>query len=245
MNITRISPNAHQLTRLGMVNCYLVQESDGFTLIDTMISGSAPKIIEAAQALNSGPIRRLLLTHAHADHIGSLDALAGTVGGAAGSPPDVAISQRESLMLVKPPFQNLNSLPGEPGKPGMKMNFPGAKTPASHLLNEGELFGSLRCIPTPGHTAGHFSFLDERDGTLYVGDALVTVGGAPHVPGFGPWYFPFPRFATWDRPTSVTSIRNLTTMTLATPISRIAPGHGKVLEGGVNLLEAALQETKP
>jgi glyoxylase-like metal-dependent hydrolase (beta-lactamase superfamily II) len=238
MNITRISPNAHQLSRLGLVNCYLVQETDGFTLIDTMISGSAPKIIEAAGALSAGPIRRLLLTHAHADHIGSLDALATSIGGGAGSPPSIAISQRESLMLPKPPLQNLNPLPGEPGKAGMKMNFPGVKTPASHLLNEGELFGSLRCIPTPGHTPGHFSFLDERDGTLYAGDALITVGGAPHIPGFGPWYFPFPRFATWDRPTSVASIRNL----LETPIARIAPGHGNVLEGGRNLIESALQE---
>jgi glyoxylase-like metal-dependent hydrolase (beta-lactamase superfamily II) len=240
MTITRISPNAHRLTRLGLVNCYLVQETNGFTLIDTMISGSAPKIIAAARALDRGPIRRLLLTHAHADHIGSLDALAASIA----DPPAIAISQRESLMLPKPPLQNLNPLAGEPGKPGMKMNFPGARTPASHLLNEGELFGSLRCIPTPGHTAGHFSFLDERDGTLYVGDALVTVGGAPHVPGFGPWYFPFPRFATWDRPTSVASIRNLATMTTTTPITRIAPGHGKVLEGGRNLLESALLETK-
>jgi glyoxylase-like metal-dependent hydrolase (beta-lactamase superfamily II) len=236
MNITRISPNAHQLTRLGLVNCYLIQETDGFTLIDTMISGSAPQIIAAARALNAGPIRRLLLTHAHADHIGSLDALATSIA----DPLAIAISQRESLMLPKPPLQNLNPLPGEHGKAGMKMNFPGAKTPTSHLLNEGELFGSLRCLSTPGHTPGHFSYVDERDGTLYAGDALVTVGGAPHVPGFGPWYFPFPKFATWDRPTSVTSIRNLLTI----PIARIAPGHGNVLEGNRNLLESALLETK-
>jgi glyoxylase-like metal-dependent hydrolase (beta-lactamase superfamily II) len=236
MKITRISPNAHQLTRLGLVNCYLVQEADGITLIDTMISGSAPRIIEAARALNVGPIRRILLTHAHIDHIGSLDALVSTLGGAAGSPPVVAISQRESRLLTKPPVFTT-----DPGEPPCKLKggFPGAKTPASHLLSAGELFGSLRCFATPGHTPGHFSYLDERDGTLYAGDALVTVGGSPHVPGFGPWYFPFPKFATWDRPTSVASIRNLANLTIA----RIAAGHGAVLEGSSNLLASALKET--
>jgi glyoxylase-like metal-dependent hydrolase (beta-lactamase superfamily II) len=236
MNITSISPNAHQLTRLGLMNCYLVAESDGFTLIDTMISGSAKDILAAANSLNRGLIRRILLTHAHSDHIGSLDALATTIGGAAGSPPDVAISQREAPLLAKPP--NFATLPGEPPCK-LKGGYPGAKTPASHLVADGELFGSLRCIATPGHTPGHFSFLDERDGTLYAGDALVTVGGAPHVPGFGPWYFPLPKFATWDRPLSVASVRNL----LDIPIARIAPGHGNVLTGGRNLLEAALNET--
>jgi glyoxylase-like metal-dependent hydrolase (beta-lactamase superfamily II) len=234
MNITRINDHAHQLTRFGFVNAYLVRETDGFTLIDTQVSGSAKPILAAAAALNT-PIRRILLTHAHADHMGALDELATQLG-----PLDVAIGQRESLMLPKPPAQNLNTLPGEPGKPGMKMNFPGALTAPTHLLAPGELYGSLRCLDTKGHTPGHLSFLDERDGTLYVGDALVTVGGAPHVPGFGPWYFPFPRFATWHRPSSVTSIQNL----LDIPLARIAPGHGRVLEGGRNLLEQALAETR-
>ena len=55
MKITRISPNAHLLTRLGLCNCYLIAESDGFTLIDTTIPGSAKPILAAAQAINHGP----------------------------------------------------------------------------------------------------------------------------------------------------------------------------------------------
>lgn len=86
------------------------------------------------------------------------------------------------------------------------------------------------------------SFLDERDGTLYTGDAIVTVGGHPHVPGFGPWFFPFPKFATWDRPLSVARIQRLLALPLATPIQRLAPGHGPALTGGTNLLSTALAE---
>jgi glyoxylase-like metal-dependent hydrolase (beta-lactamase superfamily II) len=237
-----VGQSGHQITRFRFMNCYLVEESDGLTLVDTAIS-AATQIAEAARALNRGPIRRILLTHAHMDHVGSLDALcqphsdhAAHIGGAVGTPPEVAISQRESRLLSKPP-----NLATDPGEPPCKLRggYPGALTRPTRLLTPGELYGSLRCIPTPGHTPGHFSFLDERDGTLYTGDALVTVGGQPHVPGFGPWFFPFPKFATWDRPLSVASVRKL----LELPIARLAPGHGAVLEGGSKLIEQALAET--
>jgi len=66
-DITRIS-------RFGIVNCFLVREDDGLTLVDAMIPGSA-KVIQAAAAKLGAPIVRIALTHAHSDHIGALDAL--------------------------------------------------------------------------------------------------------------------------------------------------------------------------
>jgi glyoxylase-like metal-dependent hydrolase (beta-lactamase superfamily II) len=237
MKINRISNFGHQLPRFGLLNAYLVREDDGYTLIDTAMS-AAPQIIDAARHLGHGPIRRILLTHAHGDHIGSLDALNAQLAGGAGSPPDVAISMRESRLLHQPPDKSL-----DPGEPHCKIkgSLPGAKTPPSRHITDNELYGSLRCIATPGHTPGHFSFLDERDGTLYAGDALVTVGGSPHVSGFGPWFFPLPRFATWHRPTALESVRHLVTLSETLSIDRIAAGHGRVLEGGRDLLESALK----
>ncbi len=44
---------------------------------------------------------------------------------------------------------------------------------------------SLRAIPTPGHIGHHLAFLDERDGTLYGGDAL-GVRLAPAAPPIAP-----------------------------------------------------------
>jgi glyoxylase-like metal-dependent hydrolase (beta-lactamase superfamily II) len=103
------------------------------------------------------------------------------------------------------------------------------------LLAEGDLIGSLRAIDTPGHIPGHLSFLDERDGTLYAGDALICKGGLS-ISGFAPWFFPFPNFGTWDKATALASAKKL----LAYPIERFASGHGAIQAGGRPALTAAI-----
>lgn len=218
---------------MAVANCYLVHESDSFTLIDTTVPGGARRIIDAAHGIAMEPIARLLLTHAHGDHIGSLDALAEALGRA-----QVAIGAREARLLPKKPAQDRALDPGEP-QCKVKGSFPGAETKPTHLLSSdsgGELYGSLRVVATPGHTPGHLSFFDERDGTLYAGDALVTVGGEVHVAGFGPWYFPLPAMATWHRPTALESARKLAEL----QIQRYAAGHGRMVAGGPELLRGAI-----
>ena len=191
-------------------------------------------MIAAAHAIAKEPVARLLLTHAHGDHIGSLDALAGEL-----NQPQVAIGRREARLLPKKPAQDRSLDPGEPPCK-VKGGFPGAVSKPTHLLSDGELYGSLRVIATPGHTPGHLSYLDEREGTLYAGDALVTVGGQVHVVGFGPWQFPFASMATWHRPTALASARRLAEL----PIRRIAAGHGRVVEGGPELLSEAIRRAE-
>jgi glyoxylase-like metal-dependent hydrolase (beta-lactamase superfamily II) len=236
LKTTQISPHAWQLTRFGLVNCYLVRESDGFTLIDTGIPGSAESILDISRHCGH-ELCRILLTHAHLDHIGSLDQLAHLLGTV-----DIAISRRDARLLPRPPAQDRSLDPTEP-QAKLRGSLPGALTPPTHFVSDLELFGSLRCIATPGHTPGHFSFFDERDGTLYAGDALVTVGGKPHISGYAPWYFPFPNMATWHRPTARASIQRLhDAIPPETPLRRLAPGHGPILEGNQTLLESALNE---
>src|SRR5207245_588209 len=75
VQLVRETKNLVRLTRFGMVNCFLVREDDGPTLVDTGVAGSAGGIRKAAQPPGA-PIRRILLTHAHVDHVASLDALA-------------------------------------------------------------------------------------------------------------------------------------------------------------------------
>jgi len=222
MNTTVINEHSIQLTRFGLVNCYLVRESDGFTLIDTGLPGGARDILAAASAAGA-PIRRILLTHAHMDHVGAVDALAKKLPGVT-----LAADERSLPLLRKPADKTLRA--GEP-KESFGGGLPGIDTAVTHIVDGGELFGSLRCIDTPGHIPGHLSFLDERDGTLYAGDALQSVGRLA-ICGWNPWYFALPKFVMWSKTLALESARRL----LEFPIERYACGHGVVRVGGIGAL---------
>jgi glyoxylase-like metal-dependent hydrolase (beta-lactamase superfamily II) len=228
MKVTRVGQFGWQLTRMGVVNSYVVRERNGCTLLDANLPGSAREILQEVHKQGAGEVERILLTHAHGDHVGSVDELMASLGDV-----DLAISARAARLLPKKPAQD-HSL--DPDEPQCKMRgiFPGIDAMPTHLVNDGELFGSLRCIATPGHTPGHFSFFDERDGTLYAGDEIITVGGTARVSGYAPWYFPLPNFATWHRPTALESARTLADL----PIQRIASGHGRIVEDASALLQA-------
>jgi glyoxylase-like metal-dependent hydrolase (beta-lactamase superfamily II) len=214
-----------QLTRFGLINCYLVAESDGFTLIDTNFKGCEDDILAAA-AKAGKPIRRILLTHAHPDHMGSIDALIAKLG-----PLEIAASKRSVPLLKLPPDTSLE--PGETNKP--IKNTPGIRSLVTRTLAEGDLYGSLRVIETPGHLPGHLSLLDERDGTLYAGDGVICLGGL-RVAGHAPWYATPTNLFTWDKNLALASAQKL----LEYPIVRFATGHGPIREGGLDLLRSTL-----
>jgi len=77
---TAATAGIHRICRLGLVNEYLVAEDDGLTLIDTGLPGTHRLILARAARLGM-PIRRVALTHAHRDHVGSLAALAAALPG--------------------------------------------------------------------------------------------------------------------------------------------------------------------
>jgi glyoxylase-like metal-dependent hydrolase (beta-lactamase superfamily II) len=216
--ITRVS-------KYGFVNCYLVPEEDGLTLVDTMLPRSGKQIVAAAQRLGQ-PIKRIVLTHAHGDHIGSLDQLHEMLPDA-----EVVISERDAR-----PLAGDKSLdPGEPGENIGRGSFPGAKTKPTRTVNPGDRIGSLEVIASPGHTPGHVSLLDTRDRTLICGDAYSTLGGVA-TSAKGVWRFPLPSYAAWDKPTALESARALG----ALEPSRLAPGHGRIVDSPVAAMDRAI-----
>src|SRR3954454_1693175 len=216
-NLTRIS-------RFGFVNAYLVSEDDGLTLVDTLVPRSAKAVLRAAQGLGA-PIVRIALTHAHGDHIGSLDDLAAALPGV-----DVSISARDARLLAK----DMTLDPGEP-QDKLRGSYPGARTRPTRTVEAGDRLGSLEVVAAPGHTPGHVAFLDVRDRTLYCGDAFSTLGGTATSAKVNP-RFPLPTLATWHRPTALRTARELRSLDPA----RLAPGHGTVVEAPAAAMDAAI-----
>lgn len=56
------------------VNCYLVEEEEGLTLIDAALPYSSKGILMVAESIGK-PITKIVLTHAHEDHLGALDSI--------------------------------------------------------------------------------------------------------------------------------------------------------------------------
>jgi glyoxylase-like metal-dependent hydrolase (beta-lactamase superfamily II) len=224
MKTVRHTPNLIRLTRLGAVNAFFVVEDDGLTLVDTMIPRSQDAILAAGRELGL-PIARIALTHAHGDHVGSLDALASALPNAT-----VAISARDARFLTGD-----KSL--DPGEPQSKLRggYPAVETRPGLLLAPGDRLGSLEVVAAPGHTPGQVAFLDTRDRTLIAADAYSTLGGVTTAAKVNP-RFPLPGLATWDKPTALRTARELRALDPA----RLAVGHGNVVEAPATAMDAAI-----
>jgi glyoxylase-like metal-dependent hydrolase (beta-lactamase superfamily II) len=224
MKVRNERPNLTRMTRLGFVNAYLVREDDGLTLVDTMLSGSAEGILAAAQGLDA-PIVRIVLTHAHSDHAGSLDALAQRVPGA-----EIAISSREARLMAGD-----RALAADEPTSKLRGGWPQVATRPTRLLEDGDRVGSLRVVAAPGHTPGHIALVDERDATLIAGDAFSTLGGVSTTGRINP-RFPLVGMSTWDRPTANRTAALLRTLDPAA----LAAGHGPVVADPAAAIDRAL-----
>jgi glyoxylase-like metal-dependent hydrolase (beta-lactamase superfamily II) len=114
-----------------------------------------------------------------------------------------------------------------------------SKTKASKLLREGDEVGSLEVIDVPGHSQGQIALFDKRDRTLIGGDAFQTQGGIA-VAGVVRPLFPLPAWFTKDKALAVQSAKKL----LAFNPSRLAVGHGKVLEQPLAAMTKAIAEAE-
>ncbi|PQZ56607.1 MULTISPECIES: MBL fold metallo-hydrolase [Bacillus] len=231
MQLIRVG-TVHQiafLPRLCPINCYFVEEETGLTLIDAALPFCAKKILESARKIGK-PITNIVITHAHDDHVGALDAIKQEL-------PNVSvyISERDARLLEG----DLSLQKGErntPIKVGVSRKI---QTTPDFLLQEGDRIGSLVAIETPGHTPGSMAFLDTRNDALIVGDAFQTRGGVA-VAGQLKWLFPFPVFGTWDANMALTSAQKL----LEYKPTILATGHGKMIKDPLLHMQRAIEEAE-
>lgn len=210
MKTTAVTANLIQLTRLHFVNAFLVREEDGFTLVDTTMGGGAADALIAAAEQAGGTIRRIALTHGHGDHVGGLDGLKERLDGSVEvlmPELDARIHAGEQVVEGK--------LPG---------SWPKIRTVPDVLLSHGDTVGSLEVVASPGHTPGHVSFFDRRDGTLIAGD-VFTAYGSVVVSNYLYPRFPLAAMATWDKAKDLDSARVLRALDPAVLVVGHGPAH--------------------
>lgn len=176
--LERLAPGLHLLAT-DPSNVYLWTESDGVTLVDTGLPGQEDAITAALHALglDRSDVRRVVLTHWHADHSGSAAAVAawGDVevctgradaavvrGDAVGQPPVLTAAER-------PLFEQISS--GQP---------PAPPCPVHREMDDGDAIdaaGDALVVATPGHTAGSIAIHLPRLRVVLTGDIAANVHG--------------------------------------------------------------------
>jgi glyoxylase-like metal-dependent hydrolase (beta-lactamase superfamily II) len=231
VRITRHGDYLVQLTRYPAVfpmNCYLVLEEDGLTLVDSTMSSPAEDVSRVAGEIGL-PLRRVALTHAHGDHVGGVAGVRKRFAGLV-----VSIGERDARLLAG----DTSPAPGEPQTPARGWFLKVPWTP-DQLLKPGDRVGSLEVVAAPGHTPGQVAFLDVRDRSLIVGDAYQIRGGIA-VSGVVRPLFPFPALATWHKPIALATARALRELEPA----RLAVGHGDVLDEPNGAMDSAIEAAR-
>ncbi len=210
------------------MNCYLVQENDGLTLVDSTTSSPADDLASIVKEVGK-ELRRVVLTHAHGDHVGGVAGVRLRFPGV-----EISIAERDSHLLAG----DKTLLESEPHT-AVKGYFVKVDWKPDRLLKPGDRVGSLEVVASPGHTPGHVAFLDLRDRSLLAGDAFQTRGGIA-VSGVLKPLFPFPAMATWNKPTALASA----TLLRGLQPSLLAVGHGNAIREPAAAMDRAIEEAR-
>jgi glyoxylase-like metal-dependent hydrolase (beta-lactamase superfamily II) len=165
----QIAPGVYRVDAIGLSNAIsvlLIADSNGWTLVDTGVRGSALRIQEALASLGAGPgeLKRIYLTHHHGDHIGGLPSVRWWATEA-----EVIASSYEARIISgeRPPDSSSNIFLGSLAS---RQQLP--TVPIDRVVHEGDSFAGFRVIATPGHTNGHTSLLSDQHGLLFTADAF-------------------------------------------------------------------------
>lgn len=170
------------------LNVYGLHGSEYSVLIDTGIAPMKEALLDLCREL--GNVGFVLLTHAHADHMGcnaAVHAATSARFAAAGALPwfeDLERHYRE-FCLVDQAAQG-----APPDNEEQRREIMGLMDGAVHidlLLEEGSVLRlddetSLRTLRLPGHKLEEVAFLDEASGRLFMGDVLLALA-APFFHG--------------------------------------------------------------
>lgn len=156
----------------GVSNAGVVVDEDGLTVVDTLMVRSQWEPFVAAVDELGLPVRRVVLTHAHVDHVGG--------------------SSRFPIAAVYGSLQTSDLLDGTMPVEAYKRFMPqfsdefddlaelGTRTVTHLVTAAAELTPRVEVLPAPGHTAGDLMVLVADADVLFAGD-LCSCGVTPNA----------------------------------------------------------------
>ena len=160
-------------TRIWGANMFLLLDND-VTLVDAGLRGRSANILNEVRRLGYKPsdVAHIIITHHHADHVGSLAELKNATGAKVmahpadapyidGTLPQPGPARPKWLSRMLSPFNSMwAAMPAE----------------VDRLLNDGDelpILGGIKILHTPGHTPGSICLFIPQEKLVIVGDLLA------------------------------------------------------------------------
>lgn len=248
-----VAPGVHRLPLplpndgLRAVNVYAVADGDGLALIDSgwAMAATEAQLVRSLAAIGYGlgDITRFLVTHAHRDHYTQAAAIRRVYG----THISLGIGEKPALewftpeRLAKPTSQlaqlrrlgaddiavRLEAVPPDQTRDIRNWAPPDTWLEGRTAVQVGGR--TLQAVPTPGHTQGHFVFLDVGAGLLFAGDHVL-----PHItPSIG--------FEAFPGHSPLRDYLDSLRVVLAMPDVRLLPAHGPVTDSTHRRVDELLQ----
>lgn len=224
-----LAPGVARVATSSRDNAFLIDGDDGLTLVDVGWA-SAPGVllgVVADMGRKPSDIRRVVLTHAHPDHVQGAAGLRRQTGASilihhadAGWLPEGRVPPEGRSGAFGRLIDRLPKLHWKPFE-------------ADATVNDGDMMegsGGLRVIHTPGHSPGHIVLLHEPTRTVLAGDAVFHRGQlnlGPHALAADP------------------AARAVSVARIPGDVKAVGFAHGKPLSGpGIESFRAFLQQLR-
>jgi glyoxylase-like metal-dependent hydrolase (beta-lactamase superfamily II) len=213
-----IIPNVHLVPGMKGANAYLLLD-ETVTLVDAGMPGSEEAILGYMEELGRAPgdLGRIVVTHHHLDHVGSLAALKARTGAQVVAHPGDAplISGEQPPPPARSAVMRVLFRLMAPMMPGVE------PVAVDRTVGDGdrlELLGGAMVVHVPGHTPGSIALHFPAEQLLICGDVIDHRRGRLGPP---------PKAFTVDMDQALASLRRLAEL----EFDVLCPGHGAPLVG--------------